>query len=214
MFAFVAPVVTPFSSALSGTALCRAPATRPATVSMKMSPAMPFMEQPAVLDDESIPGNAGFDPFNLSTAFNLKFMQEAEIKHGRVAMLGVLGVLVQELVRFPGVQAMNPADAHNFFVKTGGMSQILLFCSFFEIFGAVALKETLNGDREPGYFGFDPLGLGKNPEVLKKYRVNEIKNGRLAMCAFGGFYHAGLVSGTGVLDQLQHFKGVPVDILH
>lgn len=129
-------------------------------------------------------------------------------------MLGVLGCLVQELIQFPGVKPMNMVDAHNFFVKTGGMSQILLFCSFFEVFGAVALRETLNGDREPGYFGFDPLNLGKNPAVLAKYRVNEIKNGRLAMCAFGGFYHANLVSGTNVIDQLQHFKGIPVNILH
>lgn len=129
-------------------------------------------------------------------------------------MLGVLGILVQELFQFPGVKPMSPTAAHDFFVKEGGMSQILLFISFFEIFGAIALRETLEGDRPPGYFGFDPLGLGKNPEVMKKYQLNEIKNGRLAMCAFGGFYHAGLVSKTGVLDQLAHFQGFPVDILH
>lgn len=214
MFAFVAPAVTGFSSTLSGTRVCRAPTVSRHAVSMKISPAMPFMEQPSVLDDESIPGNAGFDPLNLSTAFNFKFMQEAEIKHCRVAMLGVLGIIVPEIFRFPGVQPMSPAAAHDFFVKEGGMSQILLFCSFFEIFGAIALKETLEGDRAPGYFAFDPLGLGKNPEVFKKYQVNEIKNGRLAMCAFGGLYHAGLVSKTGVIDQLTHFQGVPVDILH
>lgn len=81
MFAFVAPAVTSFSSALTGTRVCRAPAVSRHAVSMKISQAMPFMEQPAVLDDDSIIGNAGFDPFNLSTAFNFKFMQEAEIKH-------------------------------------------------------------------------------------------------------------------------------------
>lgn len=81
MSAFVAPVVTGFSSSLTGARVCRAPSVSRHAVSMKVSQAMPFMEQPAALDDESIPGNAGFDPFNLSEAFGLKWMQEAEIKH-------------------------------------------------------------------------------------------------------------------------------------
>ena len=92
------------------------------------------------------------------------------------------------------------------------MSQILLFVAFFEVIGAIALKETLNGDREPGYFGFDPLGLGKNPETYKRYQVSEIRNGRLAMIAFGGFYHGWLVSHQGTLAQLANFKGVPVNV--
>lgn len=129
-------------------------------------------------------------------------------------MLGVLGMIVPEIIRFPGVQSMSATEAHDFFVKTGGMSQLLLFISFFEVFGVVALKETLDGKRPPGYFAFDPLGLGKNPDVFKKYQLSEIKNGRLAMCAFGGLYHATLVSKTGILDQLNHFQGVPVNILN
>lgn len=127
-------------------------------------------------------------------------------------MLGCLGLIVQELYQFPKLDPMSPQQAHDFFVKTGGMSQILLFVSFFEIFGAIALRETLEGDREPGYFGFDPLGLGKNPSVFKKYQLSEIKNGRLAMIAFGGLYHATLVSKQGIVEQLTHFKGVPAHL--
>ena len=37
-----------------------------------------------------------------------------------------------------------------------------------------------------GDFAFDPLGLGKNPATLEKYKVSELKNGRLAMLAFSG----------------------------
>lgn len=127
-------------------------------------------------------------------------------------MLGVLGYVFPEIFRFPGVEAMGAAQAHDFFVKEGGMSQILLFCSFFEVFGAVALRETLEGDRAPGYFGFDPLGLGKNPATMKRYQLAEIKNGRLAMCAFGGLFHANLLSKVGILEQLGHFKGIPAHL--
>lgn len=211
--AFVAPIVTGFSSALSGAAVCRARTVRPrSSLTMKASPAMPFLECPATLEDESIPGNVGFDPFNLSSTFNLKFMQEAEIKHCRVAMLGALGMVFPEIWRFPGVSAMGPVDAHNFFVKAGGMWQLLLWLSFLEIFGAIALRETLEGDRAPGDFSFDPLGFSKDPATKAKYQLAEIKNGRLAMCAVGGLYHAGLVSKQGVLEQLSHFKGVPVHL--
>lgn len=131
-------------------------------------------------------------------------------------MLGVVGWLVQELVNFPFpyFKHLNPVEAHDYFVSTGGMSQILLFVSFFEVFGAFALRESLEGDREPGYFGLDPLNFCKTPELTMKYRTNEIKNGRLAMIAFGGLYHSFLVSGQGTFDQLAHFKGIPVNILN
>lgn len=82
--AFVAPVVTGFSSALTGASVCktRAVARRSSNVvSMKVSQSMPFMEVPAPLEDESIPGNVGFDPLSLSTTFDFKFLQESEIKH-------------------------------------------------------------------------------------------------------------------------------------
>lgn len=81
MIGFVSTPVTGFSSALSKNAVCTTRSTGSARFSMKISPAMPFMEQPAVLDDDTIPGNAGFDPLNLGTTFNFKYMQEAEIKH-------------------------------------------------------------------------------------------------------------------------------------
>ena len=74
MLGFLSPAVTGFGKSVARGRLspCR---VRQNVVSMKISPAMPFMEQPSVLDDSDIPGNAGFDPLNLGTLFNFKYMQ-------------------------------------------------------------------------------------------------------------------------------------------
>ena len=58
---------------------------------------------------------------------------------------------------------MSPIDAHDALVKSGGMSQILLWTSFAEIFGGIALFQTIQGKRAPGDFKFDPLGLSQVP---------------------------------------------------
>ena len=52
---------------------------------MKKSEALPFMEEPAHL--AGMVGNVGFDPLSLSTPQNIKWMREAELKHGRMCML-------------------------------------------------------------------------------------------------------------------------------
>lgn len=59
MFGFISPVVTSFGQSVAGAAVSRSH-VRVSGVTMKVSPAMPFMEQPKVLDDASIIGNAGF----------------------------------------------------------------------------------------------------------------------------------------------------------
>ena len=58
---------------------------RAAAPTMKKSEALPFMEEPAHL--AGMIGNVGFDPLSLSTPQNIKWMREAELKHGRMTML-------------------------------------------------------------------------------------------------------------------------------
>jgi hypothetical protein len=50
--------------------------------------------------------------------------------------------------------------------------------------------------REPGDFGFDPLGFGNDPAKLEDLRMKELANGRLAMFAFGGIVTQSVLTGN------------------
>eukprot|EP00985_Skeletonema_marinoi_P002987 scaffold1236_cov138-Skeletonema_marinoi.AAC.4 len=81
-------------SALAGSAAAFAPAQTSTTsttalnAEKEMSKALPFLPRPKLLDG-SLPGDVGFDPFNLGGGdkASLINMREAEIKHGRLAEL-------------------------------------------------------------------------------------------------------------------------------
>lgn len=64
------------------------------------SESVPFLKQPAMLDG-TLAGDVGFDPLGFSDIFDVKVLREAELKHGRIAMLAVLGWLVQEKTVLP-----------------------------------------------------------------------------------------------------------------
>jgi hypothetical protein len=81
-------------------------AAQRAAVSMAMakSQALPFLEKPAKLDG-SLPGDVGFDPLGLSNYFPLAYMREAELKHGRVCMLAIVGyIAVDAGLRVRGIR--------------------------------------------------------------------------------------------------------------
>jgi len=78
------------------------PRTHAVTMQAK-SASVPFLSQPKNLDG-SMAGDVGFDPLGMSTYIDLKWLREAELKHGRICMLATTGILVQEVVRLPGEQ--------------------------------------------------------------------------------------------------------------
>eukprot|EP00961_Rhodomonas_salina_P167336 2254925-Rhodomonas_salina.3 len=173
-----------------------------------MSESVPFLKKPEALDS-SMAGYAGFDPLGLSSIADIKFLQESEIKHCRIAMLAAAGSIAQDIFTFPGVSKVvgtaKMTGVHDVLVKQGAMGQILLWTSFLEVFGTIALLETLDGKRAPGDFKFDPLGFSKNAETAKRYQLSEIKNGRLAMLATGGMVHGYFITGKGPLELLTNF---------
>jgi len=153
------------------------------------------------------------------------WFQNSEIKHGRIAMVATIGFLVQKLgihlplylgpsafqpdapawylststgVTFSDVAKAAPLDAIQL-VPFAGWVQILFAASAFE---CVAFHRQYNlGGRVPGDYGYDPLGFTKRPGGLespeqKKLRIQEIKNGRLAMIAIAGWVSDEVIPGA------------------
>ena len=138
----------------------------------KASPSLPFLEYPPNL--EGYVGDVGFDPFRFSDFVPVDFLREAELKHGRMCMLAVVGfVAVDSGLRvYPlpeAYEGLTAITAHDALVKSGAMGQILLWISVAEIFSTVAVIQMLEGSgRQPGEFGFDPMGFLKGASKEKE----------------------------------------------
>lgn len=128
-------------------------------------------------------------------------------------MLAIVGLIVAEFYTFPFYpQAPHLAIyRHNWGVSNGSLIQILLWTSFFEIITLPAVIQMVTGksDRAPGDFKFDPLGLGKDPAKMAEYKVNEVKNGRLAMVAVSGAIHHAAITNQNLIEQLTSGNVVP-----
>ena len=86
----------------------------------------------------------------------MPWFRECEIRHGRTAMLAVVGFIATDFVRIPGEMYSFEAipktiDAHDALLKTGPMYQLLLFIGLFDlVITAPAAVAASKGEREPG----------------------------------------------------------------
>lgn len=163
------------------------------------SKAVPFLEASPVL--EGMVGDKGFDPVGFSNFIDIKWLREAELKHGRVCMLAVVGFVATEWLVLPGaVHSVNPVAAHDAAVKSGAMLQILGAITALEAISIIAIRDMMDGgDRVPGDYGFDPLRLSMGVSEAKKrdFALKEVENGRLAMVAFSGMITQAVMTGHG-----------------
>eukprot|EP01038_Epipyxis_sp_PR26KG_P014227 gene14227-19090_t len=161
------------------------------------SKSLPFLTQPPNL--VGLYGEVGFDPFGFSNWIDIRWLSEAEIKHCRIAMLAVAGLVAGDLFPLPGeIHQVSAVAAHDVFVKSGALYQVLVAVHLWEIIGTKAIIETLEGSgRKPGEFGFDPLkySVGKSEAFKADIQTKELQNGRLAMLAFGGMITAATLTG-------------------
>ena len=157
------------------------------TMMAEKSKSVPFMPQPANLDG-SLAGDVGFDPLGFSDWIDVRFLREAELKHGRMAQMAWLGyVAVDNGLRFDGVPEVGSLAAHDAAVAFGSLPQVLLFISFAEAISTVGVVQMLEGSgRAPGDFGFDPLKIKGDAKKKADMELKEITHCRLAMLAFSG----------------------------
>lgn len=142
-----------------------------------------------------------------------KLYQEAETKHGRVAMLAFVGLVVGELINpFFGGQITGPAiyqfqQADEllpvfwvFALQTvawvEGQTIIDLWQPLEDTFKEPLGVAKLSKAAVPGDLGFDPLGLKpKTPQGFATMKTKELNNGRLAMIGVLGFIVQELITG-------------------
>jgi len=192
-------------------------AARSAGVAMaisKPSNALPFLEAPACQSSGLAGAETGFDPLYFSNYLDIKWLREAELKHGRVCMLASTGYIAQELFGLPAYPGYspNPVEAFNS-VPGEGLLQIVIFISWLEVIGNKG-KYTMmdmfeDPARKPGDLGFDPLKFGENTATRERLEMAELKNGRLAMLAFSGMIHQTFVTGKPVLASLGDIFAAP-----
>merc|ERR1712085_203899 len=174
---------------------------------------------------EELPGvispTGFFDPFGLSKnadAATMRRYREAELAHGRVGMLAVLGFFAGEYVEGSSflfnAEVSGPAITHLEQVPTAFWILLVIGIGASESerlnIGWVDPSEVkysqpgmLRTDYMPGDIGFDPFGLKPNdPEALKTMQAKELQNGRLAMLAAAGFMAQELANGKGILENL------------
>ncbi|CAE7693536.1 LHCSR3.1 [Symbiodinium pilosum] len=142
-----------------------------------------------------------FDPLGFSKvgdAEGFRFRRAAEIKHGRVAMMASVGLVITHWVRLPGYELAGNSWSSQFDTIV-----TLPALYFFSVMMVIILWLELSfwaqeDDRQPGDFG-DPLGLGMYSTEM---RNREINNGRFAMFATTGIVLAQTVSGKDAIEQL------------
>eukprot|EP00747_Dinoflagellata_sp_TGD_P146322 gnl/TRDRNA2_/TRDRNA2_176684_c1_seq2.p1 gnl/TRDRNA2_/TRDRNA2_176684_c1~~gnl/TRDRNA2_/TRDRNA2_176684_c1_seq2.p1 ORF type:complete len:326 (-),score=64.71 gnl/TRDRNA2_/TRDRNA2_176684_c1_seq2:310-1287(-) len=151
-----------------------------------------------------------FDPLGFSTtvtAGKLLFYREVELKHGRVAMLAALGIVVGENfhplfggdIDVPAAFAFQQTPLEAFWpavVAAIAIPEIYSVFTFQKPGLNGATQWTMKEDHEPGNLGFDPLGLKPtDPKELKDMKTKELNNGRLAMIAAAGMIAQELATG-------------------
>merc|ERR1711865_130516 len=98
---------------------------RSGVVMQEKSKAIPFLDAAPNLDG-TMPGDKGFDPLLLSNTVPLKWAREAELKHARVCMLGIVGYVSVDLgFRVPYAPEVGSLAAHDATIEKGTMFGLL-----------------------------------------------------------------------------------------
>ncbi|GAB4821458.1 hypothetical protein N2152v2_008504 [Parachlorella kessleri] len=221
-------------TALAGRVVATKQATRSAARSSVVVRAerplwAPGVAPPEYLDG-TLAGDRGFDPLGLCAEAKMRtWYQQAELQNGRWAMLGVAGILGQEILnpnQFWYTAGM-PENVPDLYYGPNGVNLGGLLAWEFLLFHYVEVRRwqdirnhhsvdedpIFKGNKVPneemGYPGgiFDPLGFSKGD--FKQMKEKEIKNARLAMVAFVGFVIQAQATGKGPLANIADHVSNP-----
>jgi hypothetical protein len=189
------------------------------------SEALPFQKRPHALDG-TFAGDVGFDPIGFaSSKEDLWKYREAEVKHGRLAMLASAGWIFAERFDRPLAQlfSMEPvldASNRNPALLNGGLGKVspVYWVSCLVAAAAIDLNGIEKSRNDPNYFpgnlGWDPLGLyPSDPSGQRRMLLAEIKHGRLAMIAITAFAFQEFVQQYAVINQTPIFFQPAQDVV-
>jgi hypothetical protein len=117
-----------------------------------------------------------------------------ELKHGRLAMMGALGMLGQSLVQVPGMEGV-PKSVNAISEGNGMVGGIAVFALIGVLEATVFVQDE---SKEPGNFG-NPVPWYE--DYSDEMRARELNNGRIAMFAAIGQIAAGLYTGKDAMEQ-------------
>jgi len=132
--------------------------------------------------------------------------REAELKHGRVAMIAVLGYLSQENWHpfYDGKLSGNPLQAL-WDMPPAGAVQIIAFIGLLEYtFDAVA-KES--GNPVGDFYGISNRISDKDAPAWVDFQTRELNNGRLAMFGIMGELAHSAINGQGAIAGTMSTQG-------
>jgi len=137
-----------------------------------------------------------FDPLDFSDGgTRIAAYRAAELKHGRVCMLGTFGIIASEAFH-PIFDAWGEGEfvssAASHFVPTAAN----FWAPFFILTAGIEILSYIKRDPDTNLPNFDPYNLkSKDPEEYLDIQNREINNGRLAMFALSGILAQELVTG-------------------
>jgi len=127
--------------------------------------------------------------------------RQVELKHGRIAMLATVGVIVQTFYQLPDDVFAHPRPTEAFISLLNERPEALL-----QIVALQSIIELTVGKQDPneapGDVGFGAAFKPRDEEKFADLQLKELKNGRLAMLAISGMLTQEALTGQGPIEQI------------